>query len=57
MQIGTNFYTKGRAEAEQAWVDAQNMKVGAGPGGGPAQETMRLLALWEVDNQAFLAVE
>jgi hypothetical protein len=49
--------TKGRAEAEQTWVDAQNMKVGAGPGGGPTAETVRLLALWEIDNQAFLAVE
>jgi len=50
-----NYLTAGRAESEIAMHNANNMQVGGG--GDIAEESRRLLALFNADNEAFLAVE
>jgi hypothetical protein len=50
-----NYLTAGRAEAEMAMHVANNMQVGNG--GNVIAESKRLLQLFNVDNEAFLAVE
>jgi hypothetical protein len=51
-----NHLTAGRADAEMAFHNASNMSIGGG-GGDVMAESRRLLALYERDNQAYLAVE
>jgi len=53
--VGTNYLTAGRAESEIAMHHANNMQVGGG--GDIVEESKRLLTLFKVDNEAFLAVE
>jgi hypothetical protein len=56
--------TRGSADAAQEWYNASHMNVGTVPVGqssaamvAMAEETKRILALFEVDDQAFSAVE
>lgn len=48
--------TTSRANAEMAYHNANNMHTG-GAGDDVMAESRRLLALYEVDNQAYLAIE
>jgi hypothetical protein len=58
MQVGTDFWTKGHADAEQDWQNASKMKVGMGAGSMDLMgETQRLFALAQQDENAFAAVE
>lgn len=56
IQIGYGFMTQASADAAMDWNNAVNMQVGSEVS-SPNTESMRLHALWEVDNRAFLAVE
>lgn len=56
-KIGYNSYTKGRAEAEQEFQDAQNMDIGTGAAMGTVAETQRLIAMATHDETAFKEYE
>jgi hypothetical protein len=56
-QIGYNSYTKGRAEAEQEWQNAQNMDIGSGAIMSTAAESQRIIQLAAIDEAAFKEYE
>jgi hypothetical protein len=56
-KIGYDSYTKGRAEAEQDFKDAQNMDIGSGVSMSTAAETQRLIQLAAIDEAAFKEYE
>jgi hypothetical protein len=56
-KIGYDSYTKGRAEAEQDFKNAQNMDIGGGASISAAFENQRIMQLVAIDEAAFKEYE
>ncbi|KAL5326352.1 hypothetical protein ACEPPN_004036 [Leptodophora sp. 'Broadleaf-Isolate-01'] len=56
-QIGYDSYTRGRAEAEQEFRDAQNMDTGSGSSMSMAAQSQRFIQLAAIDEAAFKEYE
>lgn len=56
-KIGYDSYTKGRAEAEQDFKNAQNMDIGGGASISSAVDAQRIIQLAAIDEAAFKEYE
>lgn len=56
-KIGYDSYTKGRAEAEQDFKNAQNMDIGGGASISAAFESQKIIQLPAIDEAGFKEYE